>query len=72
MKMFDPTRPVKTVDGRKVRITTTDSENKLFPITALVENPDDKKEYSFRYTIDGKHNQDGSYSDNDLINVDSE
>lgn len=48
----NPTRPIVTRDGRSVRIVCTDGRYENYPIVALVENEDGKKDVE-TYTIEG-------------------
>lgn len=48
----NPTRPIVTRDGRSVRIVCTDGRYENYPIIALVEDEDGKKDVE-TYTIEG-------------------
>ena len=63
----NPTRPIVTRDGRSVRIVCTDGRYENYPIIALVEDEDGKKDVE-TYTIEGssidgyEHQQDLFFS----------
>lgn len=50
---FDPSKPARTRDGRKVRIICTDAKDANLPIVVLV-TADDGGEHVLRYTADGR------------------
>ena len=63
---FDPKKPVRTRDGREVRIVCTDVNNSM-PIIALIK-ADDGKEWIAHYSMSGTvygYSQDKS----DLVNI---
>ncbi len=64
---FDPTKPVKTRDGRKARIICTDANNHQ-PIVALITESNGH-EYNRNYTKDGFYFIGIGKSDSDLINI---
>jgi len=67
-KIFDPTKPVQTRDGRKARIICTDSRVvPSCPIIALIENLQGC-EYSCHRKADGTH-PGSSPSHSELINT---
>ncbi len=63
---FDPTKPVQTRDGQKVRIICTDVKGTA-PILALINN--NTYEITCRYTEDGSFYSKDNPSDLDLINI---
>ncbi len=63
---FDPTKPVQTRNGCKVRILCTDKKNTAYPIVALVTMYD--KEAIETYSADGRCYSDGPH-ELDLINI---
>ena len=64
--LANPSRKVVTRNGRNVRIVCTDMKNKVFPILALEEIPDDNSEYVYAFTKDGNH-EIGDLSIHDLF-----
>lgn len=63
---FDPTKPVKTRDGEKVRILASDLPEPWPIVAAIVEDG----EYELMsYTASGKLFSDGDESPFDLINI---
>jgi len=65
--MFDPTKPVKTRDGRKARIICTDRNDKDYPIVALVDDSDYEEIKS--YSSEGAYLHTMDESASDLINM---
>ncbi len=66
---FDPTKPVRTRDGRPARIVVTDLKGFYEDtILALVKSPSGR-EYTYTYTADGSYVRDDTISPHDLINV---
>lgn len=65
--MFDPTKPVKTRDGRKARIVCTDRMGYWGPILALVQIEVDREE-AHNYRADGRLRSDKE-SHLDLVNI---
>lgn len=61
---FDPTKPVKTRDGRKARILATDLKDDTYPIAAAVTQADGT-EFVLSYMGDGKTSDPTS----DLVNL---
>lgn len=49
----NPTRPIVTRDGRRVRIICTDGRNNKYPIIALMQSEEGKE--ANNYTIDGMY-----------------
>lgn len=66
---FDPTKPVKTRDGRKARILATDIKTPKYAILAAVERKEkpDEEEIDF-YMADGHSYVDHECGD-DLVNI---
>lgn len=68
MKPFDPTKPVKTRDGRPARIICTDARNRVYPVIALVVT--DGNERPEMFTHRGKFYEGLAGNDpKDLINI---
>lgn len=65
---FDPTKPVRTRDGRAVRILATNKAGSEYPIVALVMGADGK-ERADSFTASGRCYDDGVSSRSDLFNV---
>ncbi len=65
---FDPTKPVRTRDGREARIITFGADNKLYPIVALVKSREGA-EYPVSVTEDGLYCDEWDSYDDDLVNV---
>lgn len=63
---FDPTKPVRTRDGRPARIICVDRQNK-YPIVALVTEAG--QELVCLFTRAGKNYAIGPESDEDLVNI---
>lgn len=63
---LDLNKPIKTRDGRDVRIICTDRKSKYFTIVALITNQ--YKEDYFSYTKDGEFYY-GEENSRDLVNV---
>ena len=66
-KPLDLTKPVRTRDGRKVRILCTDGPGK-YPICGYKEGFD----APCTWRTDGRFADSGAYSGNDLVNIEPE
>jgi len=66
--MIDFTKPVKTRDGKEVRILCTDRRDKNYPVVALIGDTDE----TAYYTKGGKYFHDKAPSTFDLVNVSQE
>lgn len=67
--MIDLTKPVKTVDGRSVRILCTDLKHTLYPVAAAIMSSDGVETVE-GYTAEGKYLRVGSSPHYlDLVNV---
>jgi len=66
-KEFDPTKPVRTRDGRAARILCTDFKNDDGPIIAAITFALDGKERVFSYHSNGRYYTYASNSD--LVNI---
>lgn len=68
MADFDPTKPVRTRDGRPARIICTDAKKGDYPIIALVTERESENEEPWTFTAEGKFN--GCLQDAmDLVNA---
>lgn len=68
-KLFDPTKPVQTRDGRPVRILATGISSPDGPIVALVASSSvPGREYALHFYEDGRYAEDYTSAD-DLVNV---
>lgn len=65
---FDPTKPVQTRDGNKVRIICTDAIGCDFPILALVM-VEPGREQLYSYCLNGNWAADGDTRNCDLVNI---
>jgi hypothetical protein len=67
-KIFDPTKPVQTRDGRKARIICTNRTERLgYPIVALIFEQNDIERIE-TFSVKGETLQ-GCPHSNDLVNV---
>ena len=64
---FDPTKPVRTRDGRPARIVCTDARG-TFPVVALVAD-EDGDESPREYTLSGHVHSGAAPNNLDLINA---
>ena len=67
-KPFDPTKPVQTRDGRKVRILCIDRKDDIDPIVGLVDDNGRERISSWRENGKYYHNREGIYG-YDLVNI---
>lgn len=67
-KKFDPSKPVKTRDGRKARIVCTDRTGP-FPIVALVMRMDRDHEENMSFSLDGRLANARNPCPSDLVNI---
>jgi hypothetical protein len=65
---FDPTKPVQTRDGRKVRIICTDAAGP-HPIVALIKVEKEGRECSHQFSKIGSYFANSIASELDLINI---
>lgn len=71
---FDPTKPVRTRDGRNARIiatdqTVTEGGGYVYPIRAEVAHPNERgKKVRWNYLADGRWKSNDSRNHNDLVN----
>ena len=63
--MVDFTKPIKTRDGRKVRILCTDANSK-YPVVGLIT--DGQCDIHSSWTIDGRWTEQDTHPDNNLVN----
>lgn len=72
--MFDPSKPVRTRDGRKATIiatdqTVTEGGGSIYPIRARVEHPNDpRKTVEWNYLANGRWKSNDMNNHNDLVN----
>jgi hypothetical protein len=75
VKLFDPTKPCRTRDGRKAIILTTD-QTKMegpysYPIRAKVQHPDNGRSdewVEWNFMANGQWKSNDSHNHNDLVN----
>ncbi len=72
---FDPSKPVRTRDGRKAEIiatnqTVSEGGGYVYPIRARVEHPNHPGEWvSWNYLADGRWKSNEAKNHNDLVNA---
>lgn len=70
MKIFDPTKPARTREGKTARIICTDVDSTSWKIIALVRMDD--VETAISYTKYGEFYSSGTESRHDLFNIEPE
>lgn len=71
MNTFDPTKPVQTRDGRKVRILCRDFKSPDYSIIGLIERGADDEQVQ-SWTNSGRAYTDSIVNPDDLINIPAE